>query len=66
MRTHRITLFSSPVLPVIFASLFLLPVSTFAAGPDLSVAKSCAVNGPQAVLCTVTVTNIGNVASVAP
>ncbi len=35
-------------------------------GPDLSVVNACAVNGPQSVLCTVTVTNIGGVPSVAP
>lgn len=34
--------------------------------PDLRVEKSCAVNGPQSVLCTVTVTNIGQVATTSP
>jgi hypothetical protein len=34
--------------------------------PDLSVTKTCAINGPQSVLCTVTVTNIGTAASVNP
>lgn len=35
-------------------------------GPDLEVVKECAVNGPQSVLCTVTVTNRGGVPSVSP
>lgn len=34
--------------------------------PDLSVTKTCAVNGPQSVLCTVTIKNIGQVPSAAP
>ncbi len=34
--------------------------------PDLSVTKTCAVNGPQSVLCTVTVTNVGNSPSASP
>jgi len=34
--------------------------------PDLSVTKVCAVNGPQSVLCTVTVTNNGSAPSVSP
>jgi len=33
---------------------------------DLSVTKTCAVNGPQSVLCTVTVTNLGPLPSVSP
>jgi len=48
------------------AALFLVPLAAQAAGPDLSVTKTCAVNGPQSVLCTVTIKNIGNIASVAP
>lgn len=35
-------------------------------GPDLSVTKTCAVNGPQSILCTVTVTNIGGAPTLAP
>ncbi|MCK9364848.1 MAG: hypothetical protein M0P74_14775 [Syntrophales bacterium] len=34
--------------------------------PDLSVTKTCAVNGVQTVLCTVTVTNNGSAESVSP
>ena len=41
-------------------------MSAYGAGPDLSAVKVCTVNGVQSVLCTVTITNIGNVASVAP
>ncbi len=49
------------------ALLWTSSAPAFAAGPDLSAAKVCAVNnGAQSVLCTVTITNIGNVASVAP
>lgn len=35
-------------------------------GPDLSVTKTCVSNGPQSILCTVTVTNIGTSPSLAP
>lgn len=35
-------------------------------GPDLSVTKTCAANGPQSILCTVTVTNIGAAPTLAP
>lgn len=49
------------------AAFLLIPLTVQAqAGPDLSVTKTCAVNGPQSVLCTVTVKNISNIASVAP
>ena len=49
------------------AALFLTPLTVQAlTGPDLMVTKTCAVNGPQSVLCTVTVKNIGQVPSVAP
>lgn len=35
-------------------------------GPDLKVENACAVNGPQSVLCTVTVKNIGGAPSLGP
>ncbi len=57
------------LLSIIGAALFLTPLSADAqqlTGPDLNVTKTCAVNGPQSVLCTVTVKNIGQVPSVAP
>lgn len=43
-----------------------LTAGTAFAAADLSVSKSCASNGAQSVLCTVIVTNIGNVNSLAP
>lgn len=64
------------------AAVVLLPIVTQAAGPpirpasppvpisfsssDLKVDNVCMVNGPQAVKCTVTVKNIGGVASLSP
>lgn len=51
----------------ITATLFLLPLNiALAAGPDLSVQKNCAVGANQSVLCTITITNIGDVTSVGP
>lgn len=59
----------SRLLSLIGAALILLPLTATAqalTGPDLRVTKVC-VNGPnQSVLCTVTVNNNGQVASVAP
>lgn len=50
--------------------LSLSPHARAATGPDLSVTKTCAVDGQNAgqesILCTVTVTNIGANASLAP
>ena len=50
--------------------LALPPAAHSAVGPDLSVTKSCVVNGvsggQQSVLCTVTITNIGANPSLAP
>ncbi len=55
------------LLRIFFAMLLWTSMSAYAAGPDLSAAKVCAVNnGAQSVQCTITITNIGNVASVAP
>jgi len=49
------------------AALFLMPLAAQAlTGPDLSVTKTCVSGANQSVQCTVTVTNIGQVASVAP
>lgn len=50
--------------------LAVSPHARSAAGPDLSVTKTCAVNGQsggqQSILCTVTITNIGANPSLAP
>lgn len=47
--------------------LAAMAVSAQSAGrPDLRVEKTCAVNGPQSVLCTVTITNIGQVPTTNP
>lgn len=57
------------LLSLFGAALFLAPLTVIAqapTGPDLKVTKTCAVNGPQSVLCTVTIKNIGQVPSVAP
>lgn len=70
------------LLPLIGAAVLLLPVLAQAAGPlvrptgpllptpfsgpDLKVENVCTINGPQAVMCKVTVQNIGGVASLAP
>ena len=55
------------LLSLIGAAFFLIPLNAQAlTGPDLMVTKTCAVNGPQSVLCTVTIKNIGQVPSVAP
>ena len=54
------------LLPLIGAAIFLIPLTAQAVGPDLSVTKTCTVNGPQSVLCTIIVKNIGTVPSVAP
>lgn len=55
------------LLSLISAAVFLTPLTAQAlTGPDLSVTKTCAVNGPQSVLCTITITNIGTVPSVSP
>lgn len=47
------------------AALLLVPVTAQAA-PDLSVVKTCVTGSAQSVLCTVTITNIGDVPSVSP
>lgn len=54
------------LLSLIGAAIFLIPLTAQAVGPDLSVTKTCTINGPQSVLCTITVANIGTVPSVAP
>lgn len=70
------------LLPLLGAAIFQLPVGAQTAGPllrptgplvptqfsgpDLKVDNVCAINGPQSVLCTVTVKNIGGMASLAP
>ena len=46
--------------------LLSLPAAQAANGPDLSVTKTCAPNGAHSVMCTVTVTNVGNAASASP
>jgi hypothetical protein len=56
---------------VVSAAIFLClslsaRTAASAVAPDLKVTKTCAVNGPQSVLCTVTVSNIGTAASVSP
>jgi hypothetical protein len=51
---------------LLFAALWWTCMPAYAAGPDLSATKVCTVNGAQSVLCTITIANIGNVASVAP
>ena len=51
---------------VFFAALWWTCMPAYAAGPDLRAVKVCTVNGAQSVLCTVTITNIGSVPSVAP
>lgn len=66
MRTNLIVVLKSYLLPSVLASLFFIPLPAFAQGPDLSAAKVCAVNAPQSILCTITITNIGNNASVSP
>lgn len=44
----------------------LQPPALSATGPDLKVTKQCVSNGPHSVMCTVTVTNIGNMPSSSP
>ena len=48
------------------AALSLSSAAQAAPQPDLSLATSCAVNGPQSALCTITVTNVGNLPSGSP
>lgn len=56
--------------PMLVAGILLmlaLPVSAQSvSGPDLAVTKTCTANGPQSILCTVTVTNIGGAPTLAP
>ncbi|MDD5333447.1 MAG: hypothetical protein PHS32_06850 [Rhodoferax sp.] len=70
------------LLPLLGAAIFQIPVgaqtvgplgrpagplvATQFSGPDLKVDNVCAINGSQSVLCTVTVKNIGGMASFAP
>ena len=47
--------------------LLAMPSAGHAAnGPDLSVTKTCARDSPGSILCTVTVTNIGNTVAAGP
>src|ERR1700682_3963098 len=64
-RSTRIVPVLTAVTTLICAALCSTPVSA-APAPDLKVTKTCVVNGPQSVLCTVTVSNIGTGASVSP
>ncbi len=58
---------SSSMLSLVVAAVLLAPSTAQAsAAPDLSVTKTCAINGPQSVLCTVTVTNNGTAMSIIP
>lgn len=66
MRVHLITILTSRLLPAVLAGLFFVPLPAYAQGPDLSAAKVCTENAPQSILCTITITNIGNNASVSP
>ena len=61
-----VTVLTRRLWSLLFAALWWTCMPAYAAGPDLSATKVCTVNGAQSVLCTITITNIGNVASVAP
>jgi len=65
MSTHAFTvdLAAGDNVTCKFVNTKVPPVSATA---DLSVTKTCAINGAQSVLCTVTVTNNGSSASVSP
>jgi hypothetical protein len=66
MLIRPVTVLTRRLWSLLFAALWWTCMPAYAAGPDLSATKVCTVNGAQSVLCTITITNIGNVASVAP
>lgn len=57
------------MLMLVAGALLMLALPASAqtvSGPDLDVTKTCTANGPQSILCTVTVTNIGGAPTLAP
>ena len=66
MLIRPVTVLTRRLWSLLFAALWWTCMPAYAAGPDLSATKVCTVNGAQSVLCTITITNIGTVASVAP
>lgn len=59
--------FMGSLSTLLVAAILLVPSTAQASTAlDLSVTKTCAINAPQGVLCTVTVTNNGTAMSIIP